>query len=262
MPRLDQSDLSEAGEFLGRNPFLHTYAIGDLDERFKPFVEWHGHRKQGSLDAVICIYKSTDDPTVMALTEESGFEAMRGLLSDLIPDLPSRFQAHLSPGLEELFSETHSTLLDVPHYKMALTEPSRLSEIDTRDAVRLTEEDIPELLELYAESYPGNWFEPEMLPINFYYGIRERGRLTAAAGTHVYSPEFRTAALGNITVRPDCRGRGLGTAITAAIAAALISEGIQTGLNVKIKNEAAISCYRRAGFTVCGNFGEWIFQKK
>lgn len=250
----------EIEELLGANPYLHMYSIGDLDERFRPYTKWHGLIKSERLCAVICIYTSTDAPTVMVLSEESS--NMSELLRQTIPLLPDYFQAHLSPGLETLFSDTHEMELNSTHYKMALLKGELLTTVNTDEVIRLHSDDIPQLLKLYSDSYPDNWFEPEMLELNRYMGIRKGGRLIAAAGTHVYSPAQNAAAIGNITTLPEYRGRGIGARVTAGLSQLLLSEGMRVGLNVKIDNQAAVACYRKIGYSVCAEFGEYIFRKK
>jgi ribosomal protein S18 acetylase RimI-like enzyme len=254
-------DKQEIEELLGGNPYLHMYSIGDLDERFQPYTQWHGLKKSGKLLAVICIYTSTDTPTVMALAED-GDENITELLENTIQFLPDFFQAHLSPGLEKLFADSHCTELNASHYKMSLLDRGLIESVNADEVVRLDSDDIPMLLELYSESYPGNWFEPEMLELNRYFGIKEGGRLLSAAGTHVYSPSYKAAAIGNITTHPEFRGLGLGAKVTAGLGRMLLSEGMRVGLNVKMSNPAAVTCYRNVGFSICAEFGEYIFRRK
>jgi ribosomal protein S18 acetylase RimI-like enzyme len=67
------------------------------------------------------------------------------------------------------------------------------------------------------------------------------GRVSAAAGW---------AGLTAIEVDPDCRRRGLGAAITAALAAQAAGRGITNlYLQVSVTNEAARALYRKLGFT-------------
>jgi len=261
MPLSFPDDKMEIAELLGENPYLNMYSIGDLDERFQPYTKWHGIRIHGRLSAIICIYTSTDAPTVMALSEDND-KIMAELIEQTIPLLPDYFQAHLSPGLEKLFTPCHEIELNAPHYKMALLDRRLLDNIGSNDSVRLGPDDIPMLLDLYEKSYPENWFEPEMLELNRYFGIKDGDRLIAAAGTHVYSPEYKAAALGNITTLPDYRGEGLGARVTAGLARSLAEEGMKVGLNVKIDNKTAIACYRKIGFSICAEFGEYVFRRR
>ena len=75
------------------------------------------------------------------------------------------------------------------------------------------------------------------------------GLAIAAAGTHLVAPLESVAAVGNIYTRRDRRGRGLGTAVTAAVTAELRRRGVRTiGLNVNQRNATAIGLYERLGF--------------
>ena len=281
-------EIKEISDFLNKNTYLHLYAIGDLDERFNPYIRWHVRRSSAGISdrfpasltagitagitAVVCVYTGGDSPTLMALNEPEEEAEMRTLLNDVIPLQPELFQAHLSPGLEAAFTGSCITESEHAHYKMALN-PNRMPE-DVKDrqsrqytkVFRLTAADIPALQELYNSSYPGNWFEPDMLPINCYYGIFEGNdraqKLLSAAGTHVFSPECRAAALGNICTHPDFRGRGFSSAVTAELCSALVSMGIRVGLNVRQDNQAAVQCYKHLGFSVCAEYGEFIFRRK
>lgn len=254
-------ELNAVADFLNADPYLYLYAIGDLDKRFKPYIDWYKSETSGVISAVICVYKGGDSPTVMALSEDPE-GAMSGLLGSVISALPEHFQTHLSPGLEKCFESSHLIESTEAYYKMALTDEKLLMDTDTTGVERLGTGDIPQLLELYKDSYPGNWFEPDMLGLNRYCGIKKNGQLIAAAGTHVYSPVYRAAALGNITTRPEYRGHGFGAGVTAGLSRLLLKENIRIGLNVKQDNPAAISCYRKIGFSIHAEYGEYIFRKK
>ena len=73
--------------------------------------------------------------------------------------------------------------------------------------------------------------------------------LVAVAGTHVLAPEESVCAIGNVYVRGDRRGRGLGAAVTYAVAADALADGLRTVvLNVSQGNLAALRVYERLGF--------------
>ncbi|HEX4607636.1 MAG TPA: GNAT family N-acetyltransferase, partial [Urbifossiella sp.] len=113
----------------------------------------------------------------------------------------------------------------------------------------------------YAASYPGNWFAPRMLETGCYYGVRRGGELVSVAGVHVYSPRYGAAALGNITTRPDHRGRGLGAAVTARVCRELLRAGVAcVGLNVKADNAAAVRCYQALGFEPVADYAEYAVE--
>ena len=265
MSLVEPSDKNEILNLLEQDPYLNMYSIGDLDERFWPVTDWYGLSSAGRLQSVICIYKGGEIPTLMALIDikdSCSAENMLELLTSISPRLPDYFFAHLSPGLENYFRKSYSFESSAEHNKMALTGMSLLESAVRGAAVRLHHDDIPALIELYTKSYPGNWFAPDMFDLNRYFGIREGGKIISAAGTHVYSPEYKASALGNITTHPDQRGRGLGAEVTAALSRYLISEGMRVGLNVSKNNESAIACYKKIGFVTCAQYGEFCLRLK
>ena len=253
----DQKLLSS---LLETDPYMHIYGIGDIDELFWPYTYWYGLEDGGNIATAVCIYMGSGTPTLLALSEDS--ELISELLKASLDILPFRFYAHLSPGLEENFSKDYAFEQGNPHYKMALTDTSQLELEDTSQTEKLSTSDIPMLLELYNDSYPGNWFEPSMLSLNRYYGIKEGEKLLSAAGTHVYSPGYRASAVGNIATRPECRGMGYGATVTAALSKQLVAEGLRVGLNVRSDNDAAVACYTKIGFSVHCSFNEYTMRRK
>jgi predicted GNAT family acetyltransferase len=92
-------------------------------------------------------------------------------------------------------------------------------------------------------------------------GARRGDALVSVAGVHVYSREYRVAALGNITTRPDSRGQGLATIVTARLCQELLSAGIEhVGLNVRADNRSAVACYERIGFQRVADYGEYTVE--
>jgi ribosomal protein S18 acetylase RimI-like enzyme len=243
-----------------RSPYLHLYALGDLDEFFWPHTVWYGLRDGGEVRAFVLLYLGCSMPTVLALAEQP-LDPMQDLLRSLMPLLPRRFYAHLSEGLPDILQESYRIQSHGAHHKMALLDRSRLAGVDVSEAAALSAAEADDLKALYEASYPGNWFVPRMLETGCYFGARRGGALVSVAGVHVYSPQYRAAALGNVTTRPDCRGKGLATALTARLCQELLRGGIDhVGLNVKADNPSAIACYERLGFTRVADYGEYTLE--
>ena len=117
--------------------------------------------------------------------------------------------------------------------------------------------DLDEVLAFYARAYPGTWFEPRMLETRRYVGIRDEHGLVCVAGVHVWSPEWRVAALGNVATVPESRGRGLAKAACAQLCRVLLDDGIDTiSLNVRADNLAAIAAYEKLGFAHAADYVE------
>lgn len=253
-------DRSELAAFLGKHPQFNCYHLGDLDDFFWPYTSWYAHKQDGEIQAAILFYTGIHPPVLLAI-DNHNLPQMQALANGIRPILPPKLYSHLSPGLEDCFQESYQLTHHGEHYKMVLTDHAKLEKIDTSLAVALTGKDLPELQELYAFSYPGNWFDARTLDTGQYMGIYTDKQLVSVAGVHVYSSQYRVAALGNITTHPDHRGQGLGTAVTAALCKRLMDTTDTIGLNVKTDNAPAIHTYRKLGFEVVATYHEWMVEK-
>jgi GNAT superfamily N-acetyltransferase len=254
-PDLSAPDLSAIEAFLRRAPYLHAYELGDLDPRELMHSTWFAG---DPVDAVALLYRGLATPTLIALDHEAPAAAL-SLVAGL-RELPSRFYAHLTPGLEAaLAPRFHGERLG-HHLKMAL--PTPLADAPDDAVIRLAPADADAALRFYAASYPTSFFEPVSLERGPYTAIHDDHGIAAIAGTHVYSPAKRVASLGNIATRPDARGRGHARRVTAALCRILQHEVDILGLNVRRDNVPAIACYRAIGFEVRHPYDEWLFTAR
>ncbi|MGC5022324.1 GNAT family N-acetyltransferase [Micromonospora sp. DT47] len=250
MPVRAEHDRDALAALLRRDPVLHAYQLGDLDDFFWPYTSWF--RRD---DQVALLYHGVDPPTLLAFAPPERTAQLAALLTELAPLLPARLWAHLSPGLDAALAPWFRVDAAAVHRKMALTDPARLARV-TPAGEPLGRTDLPQLHALYAAAYPGNWFDPRMLDTGQYVGIREAGDLVAVAGVHVWSPAWRVAALGNVTTHPRVRGRGLAGAAVAALCTRLRDTVDHVTLNVKADNVPALRLYDRLGFTPVAHYTE------
>ena len=244
---------------LRRNVFLHIYGIGDLDDFFWPYTTWYATRSNTEIHAIALLYFGQSLPTLLALSENT--DRMQDLLESISHLLPQHFYAHLSPGVESALRSTHHLDPHGEHLKMALLHRSAVDTCDCPETSVLGRDDVNEIFEFYQKCYPKNWFDPRMLETGQYYGIRKGGYLISIAGIHVYSPEYKVAALGNIATAPSYRNKGFGRQVTAKTCQSLFKDVCHIGLNVKADNNAAISCYRRLRFETVASYGEYMVQR-
>ncbi|MFJ8689425.1 GNAT family N-acetyltransferase [Micromonospora wenchangensis] len=251
MPVRAEHDRAVLAALLRRDPVLHAYQLGDLDDFFWPYTSWF---RRG--DQVVLLYHGAAEPVLLAFAAQRDGAAMAALLDEVAPVLPARLYAHLSPGLERVLSGRYVLTPAGAHLRMALAGPGRLAGHAAVGEV-LGAADLPALRDLYAVAYPGNWFDARMLDTGHYVGVRDGDALVAVAGVHVWSPTYRVAALGNVTTHPAVRGQGLGGQVVAALCARLAASVDHVTLNVRADNAVAVRLYERLGFTRVAGFGEY-----
>jgi len=258
-----ETDKDRLRGYLLSDPHINLYHLGDLDDFFWPHTRWYTRQQGDDLTAVALFYTGEEPPVLLAILNDNQ-EEMAALVEEMLPILPDQLYAHLSPEMEALFAADYRIVQDYgEHYKMALTNLDKLHQIDTNSVIPLTMADLPRLEALYQAAYPGNWFNPRMLETGQYTGIPdERGRLLCVAGIHVYSPEYKVAALGNITTLPEYRSRGLAATVTAGLCKQLLQTVDMIGLNVKTDNIAANRAYTRIGFEPVGVYHEWMMERR
>ena len=240
--------------FLRKNVYLHIYSIGDLDDFLWQKTVWYALENGSEIQAIVLLYAELPRATLHAMCEQKDF--MTELLRSIFNILPRRFHAHLSPGVVEVFKENCKIDSYAEYYRMALNRESLPYNVDCSQVVRLTQNDLDEILRLYEEAYPGNWFNPTMLETGEYFGIRMDNRLVSVAGVHVCSAKYKVAALGNIATHPDYRGNGFGKSVMARLCQSLSENVDHIGLNVKADNAIAISLYEQLGFEIAYSYYE------
>jgi ribosomal protein S18 acetylase RimI-like enzyme len=245
------SDRCEIAEFVRRDPAYHVYELGDLDSALFPHTKFWGFGEP--LRAICMLYCKSDPPTLICLGRNDPGAAGE-LLSALSKTLPRPLYAHVTPGLDASLPAPRQS--HERHWKMALTTPERARALDRGEVERLGPQHRVELSALYGRSSADSWFSEWTLESGFYFGIRSRGLLIAAAGVHVASIEQRVAAIGNVATDPAHRGKGLATRVTAASSVALLEHVDHIGLNVQSDNRAAIACYEKLGFEKIAEYDE------
>jgi ribosomal protein S18 acetylase RimI-like enzyme len=217
------------------------YAIGDLEPGLYEQSTWAGARRDGRLAALVLYYRGLDIPALFLMGEAAGLQAIladtlhpeRVYLTCLRKHLPLIRRAYAWEKMDRMWR----MVLRPEEYCPVPGHPTRLSP-----------QHAPSLRALYAHG-PGNAFHPAQVAQGVFYGVFCGTQLVAAAGTHLVSPTYGVAAVGNILTHPDHRGRGHASACTSAVVAELLHSGIRDLiLNVQQSNERAIRVYERLGF--------------
>lgn len=115
------------------------------------------------------------------------------------------------------------------------------------ELVDLTPDDVPEMLALVAATRPGP-FSERTIEMGGYLGHRVDGRLVAMAGERMRCPGFTEVSA--VCTDDAFRGRGLGGALTLAVARNIRARGDEAFLHVADANTTAQRLYLELGFTV------------
>ena len=111
--------------------------------------------------------------------------------------------------------------------------------------VRLTEADVPEMLELIAATEPGP-FGTRTVEFGGYIGVRRQGRLVAMAGQRLRAGGH--AEISAVCVDAAFRGQGLAAGLIRSLVATILARAETPFLHVLTSNHGAIERYRALGF--------------
>ena len=235
--------------FLERDRLYAAYAICDLDDREFPRTHWGAAWSGGSIVAIVLEYSGAAPQPIFAIGREDGVAA---ILRDVIRPRLAYIAAvpSLLPTIQGKYR-----LDSGPQMVRMAVDRGRFRPADDPGVERLVPGDAMELNRLYQLGF-GAWLPPQAISEGVYYGIRVRGRLVSAAGTHVVSAAARLAVVGNVLTHSDFRGRGYATAVTGAVTAELLQSCDHVVLNVRADNPPAISAYRHLGYGEHNRFEE------
>jgi GNAT superfamily N-acetyltransferase len=232
---------SEIGAFLETDRLYTAYALGDLEPGLFEDCTWAGAWRAGVQEALILHYRGLRPAALFLAGTSAGLRAI--------------LERELRPGPVYLTCRPEQVALaqafyrwpePVPMWRMVLRQGA--FKPVASDCVRLRAADAQELEALY-ELGGGLAFSPAQVEQGVFFGIYEQGELVSAGGTHLASPTYGVAAVGNVFTHPQHRGRGLGTATTSAVVEALQRMAIRDiVLNVGQANEGAARIYERLGF--------------
>lgn len=244
MPRLDQPH--EIRAILNRDRPWSAYALGDLEPELFAKCVWFF-----ADDSLALVYLGFGITVVVALGDDRGWPAAWREACEFLGQKQDVYMS-VRPAVMDHLRANHVIRVEKAMWRMLLVPPLAM-DVNSTDTKRLCVSDAPAVERLYVTGEPAgeapDFFQKEMLVSGVYYGIWDGGELAAVGGTHLVSRTESVAALGNIFTRSDCRGRGLSTAVTYAVARELVTEPLATIiLNVRRDNEAARRVYHKLGF--------------
>jgi ribosomal protein S18 acetylase RimI-like enzyme len=240
--------------FLERDRLRAAYALCDLDPREFGKTRWGVATRDGATIAVVLEYTGLTPQPLFVMGDSEGIvgilrEVIRPRLVYLAAD-----ESHL-PAIEQV-------------YRIEPGPPMLRMWVDRSTfrpypgvALRLLPVEIADLNRLYGYGF-SSWLPADSIASGVYYGIREGGRLVAAAGTHVISPDVRLAAVGNVMTHPDYRNRGYAKLTTSAVTQELLRTCDEVVLNVRSDNPSAIAAYTALGYRVYAPFEERLARRR
>lgn len=251
MPKTHDRD--EIRRALSSDREWSVYALGDLEPGMFEDCEWYAAR--GPSPGLVLFYGAFDVPVLFAMGQAS---VVRELLQEAGPW--ERAYLSVRPDVLQLVKRTHEVEHETAMWRMILRRQDLPPD---PDIVALGLADLPRIRELHADGEAmgevPDFFTESMLERGVYVGILDGEELIASAGTHLVSARESVAAIGNVYVRRDRRGLGLGTRVTRAVAAELLGKGIETiALNVAQSNAPGIRAYTKVGFRGYCEFWEGV----
>lgn len=245
---------SKVYEFLkDKIRYNYIYQFSDLSPEQWENAICYGLYEDGKVKAIAMEMMNYSIPVLLAAGFENQ-EYSKELVGRIKEYLPPKFYTHMDGSvLESVFSQDE--IFDLEEYmNMGLCSCPSIDKRHQDEAVRLGFKDLKDIKELLDESYPGAWLDEELVKLNENFGIFIDGKLISFAGIHAYSEENQVAAVAHVTTHPDYRNRGYGKKVVGALVSDLKDKIKFIGLNVKVENLPAISCYKKLGFEESGRF--------
>jgi ribosomal protein S18 acetylase RimI-like enzyme len=235
------TDRDEIAAYLRTDRRYAAYALGDLDSAARARCSWG------------IAYDAQDEPRALAMHHDGlvpqplflmGDPAgCRAVLASVIKPRDAFFQSTeaLDVAAADLYELERATVL------LRMVVDAQTFVPTAGAAQRLSASDIDDLNRLYQLGFRAG-FAQAILDDAVYYGVRIRGRLVSAAGTHVINRREGIAVVGNVMTHADYRGHGFARMVTGAVTADLLEQVPDVALNVHADNGSAIAAYSRLGY--------------
>jgi ribosomal protein S18 acetylase RimI-like enzyme len=237
------TDRDAIAAFLRTDRLYAAYAMGDLDGPHRRRATWGIAYDPAGRPIALAEHLEGLVPQPLFLMGDD--DGCRSLLETVIKPRDAYFQA----------GEEHEGAMRAMYELEAPTAMFRM--VVDRDAFapfagpaeRLVPADIDELNRLYQLGFRTG-FPASVLSDGIYFGVRIRGRLVSAAGTHVINPREGIGVVGNVMTHTDYRGHDFAKMVTSAVTAELLSRLPDVALNVHADNDPAVAAYTRLGYRV------------
>ena len=235
------ADRAEIAAFLRTDRLYAAYALADLDGPNRNRVAWAmAHDGAGGATALAMHHEGLVPQPLFLMGDPDG---CRAILEHVIKPRDTYFQAtelH-EAALRDLYE------LDAPLAMLRMVVDRETFTPFAGPADRLTALDVDDLNRLYQLGFRAG-FPPSVVEDGVYYGVRVRGRLVSAAGTHAINPREGIAVVGNVMTHVDFRGHDFAKMVTSAVTSELLERLPDVALNVHADNDPAVAAYDRLGY--------------
>lgn len=235
------SDRNEIAAYLHSDRLYAAYALGDLDGPNRARAAW------------AMAYDGEGRPTALAMHHEGlvpqplflmgAPDGCRAILEHVLKPRDAYLQATelQEAAIRDLYE------LDAPLRMLRMVVDRTTFQPFAGPAERLTGMDIDDLNRLYQLGFRAG-FPASVLDEGIYFGVRVRGRLVSAAGTHAINLREGIAVVGNVMTHADFRGHDFAKMVTSAVTAELLQRLPDVALNVHADNDPAVAAYSRLGY--------------
>jgi RimJ/RimL family protein N-acetyltransferase len=235
------SNRDEIASFLRTDRRYAAYALGDLDGPNRGRAAWGmAYDEHGRPTALVMHHEGLVPQPLFLMGAPDG---CRLVLESVLKPRDAYLQGMEQHGaaLGDLYE------LDAPVRMLRMVVDRDTFTPFAGPAERLTALDIDDLNRLYQLGFRAG-FPASVVEDGVYYGVRVRGRLVSAAGTHAINAREGVAVVGNVMSHADFRGHDFAKMVTSAVTADLLDHVEDVALNVHADNHPAVAAYTRLGY--------------